>query len=226
MIFGISGQSFADMGGHGKDAAMKMHHIHILLGHAVVMVTEGSNLVMIAGMKMSPGTDAMTADHGNKMIENGKSVVQRALSGDEMMAMHKEGMKDDPMMNESHNLGESILVYIDIVQKMNMGSMGKDMMDMHHIHLMINHALDMAAEGANLVMLGDMKMAGDLDKYTVNHGRMMLKEAKATLAGVSDSKAMMGMHKAGKGPSDDPMMAETHKLIETALKIIGYLEKM
>jgi len=100
------------------------------------------------------------------------------------------------------------------------------MMDMHHMHLMINHAMAMAAEGANLVMLGDMKMAGDLDKYTVDHGRMMLKDAKATLAGVTDSKSMASMHKAGKGPKDDPMMAETHKLIETGLKIIDYLEKM
>jgi hypothetical protein len=222
----LSGPALADMGGHGKDASMKMHHIHILMGHAVGMVTEGSNLVMIAGMKMSPSTDAMTSDHGKKMIDNGKGVLQRALSGDEMMKMHKEGMKDDPMMKDSHSLGESILKYIDIVQKMNMGSMDKDMMDMHHMHLMINHALAMAAEGSNLVMLGDMKMAGDLDKYTVDHGRKMLQDAKATLAGVSDSKAMMGMHKAGKGPKDEPMMAETHNLIETTLKIIDYFEKM
>jgi hypothetical protein len=37
---------------------------------------------------------------------------------------------------------------------------------------------------------------------------------------------MMGMHKAGKGPKDEPMMAETHNLIETTLKIIDYFEKM
>jgi hypothetical protein len=226
MALSLAGVSRADMGEHGEEASMKMHHIHILMGHAVGMVTEGSNLVMIAGMKMSPGTDAMTADHGKKMIDNGKGVLQRALSGDEMMKMHKEGMKDDPMMKDSHSLGESILKYIDIVQKMKMDTMDKDMMDMHHMHLMINHALAMAAEGSNLVMLGDMKMAGDLDKYTVDHGRKMLKDAKATLAGVSDNKAMMGMHKAGKGPKDDPMMAETHNLIETALKIINYFEKM
>jgi hypothetical protein len=222
----LAGPALADMVGHEKGASMKMHHIHILMGHGLGMVTEGTNLVMIAAMKMSPGTDGMTGDHGQKMIDNGKSVVQRALSGDEMMKMHKEGMKDDPMMKDTHGLGESILKYIDIVQKMKMDTMDKDMMDMHHMHLMINHALAMAAEGSNLVMLGDMKMAGDLDKYTVDHGRKMLKDAKATLAGVSDSKAMMGMHKAGKGPKDDPMMAETHNLIETALKIIDYFEKM
>jgi hypothetical protein len=226
MFFGFSGQSLADAGGHGKDAVMKMHHVHILMGHAMVMVTEGSNLVMIAGMKMSPATDKMTADHGKKMIENGKAVVQRALSGDEMMAMHKEGMTNDPMMKDTHSLGETILKYIDIVQNMGMSGTDPSMMDMHHMHIMINHALDMAAEGANLVMLGDMKMAGSLDKYTVEHGRMMLQDAKATIAGVSNSKAMTDMHKAGKGPGDDPMMAETHKLIETALKIIDQLEKM
>jgi hypothetical protein len=225
MSISLGGPVLADMG-HGGDAAMKMHHQHILIGHGLGMVTEGSNLVMIARMKMAPGMDRMSLDHGNRMIDSGKGVVQRALSGDEMMKMHKEGLKDDPMMKSTHELGEAILAHVNKVQNMKMGSMGEAMMEMHHMHLMINHALAMAAEGANLVMIGEMKMAGDLDTYTIEHGKMMLKDAKSTIARLSEGQAMKGMHKEGHGPKDDPMMAETHELIESALKIIDLLEDM
>ena len=100
------------------------------------------------------------------------------------------------------------------------------MMEMHHQHIMINHALKMAAEGSNLVMLGDMKMAGTVDDYTVERGKMMIKNAKGRVGEVTSGKGMTDMHKKGHSPNDDPMMKNTHDLIESALKIIDLYEKM
>ena len=219
----------ADMKGHEGDAEMKMHHVHIVMNHGLGMVTEGSTMVMLGEMNMASGIDAMTVDHGKQMIKDGKGVVQRALSGDEMMGMHKEGQSPDknPAMKDTHDLGEGILKYIGLVEGMKMGSMDKNMMmEMHHQHIMINHALEMAAEGSNLVMLGDMDMAGAVDDYTVEHGKMMIKNAKGLLGEVTGGKAMTDMHKMGTTPKDDPMMKSTHDLIERALKIIDLYEKM
>ncbi|MGO9612546.1 MAG: hypothetical protein ACLPX5_05890, partial [Dissulfurispiraceae bacterium] len=41
---------------HGG-SEMGMHHMHMLMGHGITMVVEGSNMAMLAQMKMAPGVD-------------------------------------------------------------------------------------------------------------------------------------------------------------------------
>ncbi len=119
-------------GGH----EMSMHHQHILMGHGLSMVLEGSNMVMLGQMNMVAALDPMSVEHGKMMISNGKGLIERALSGPEMMAMHKEGKspKDDPMMKATHDLGESFLKMTGLVEKMEMGGEGEHSMAMHHMH--------------------------------------------------------------------------------------------
>ncbi len=97
-------------------------------------------------------------EHARK---EGKDLITRALNGPEMTAMMKQHAKD-PLMEYTHQLGESMLKVTDILEKMSMEDMSSpDMMPMHHMHIMINHALQMAVDGANLIMLGQMGMAGE-----------------------------------------------------------------
>lgn len=210
---------------HGKDADMTMHHMHTMMSHGLVMVTEGSNMVMLGEMKMAPGVDKKTLQHGQHMIKEGKDLITRALSGPEMTAMMKKHAKA-PLMEYTHELGEAMLKITDILEKMPMEDMSSpDMMTMHHMHIMINHALGMAAEGSNMVMLGRMGMAKDVDKFSVEHGKMMMKDAHALLNEVFEGKAMKEMHEKGV-KMDNAMMAETHNLGEAAGKVIDLLEKM
>jgi hypothetical protein len=226
IVLGLSGVARADTGKPDEAAAMKLSHVRILVGHAVGMVTEGSNLIMNAGMKMSPGYDEMNTQRGLANFKNSKSLVQGALSGDEMIAMHTMGLEDDPRMKEIHKLGNLILKYITIVERMHVELMDQGTMDMHHMHLMTNHAMNRAADGSNLVTLGGMSMAGDLDKFTVAHGRIMINDAGPILDSVISGQAMKELHATGRGPSEDLFMYETHQLIETAYHIIERLEKM
>ncbi len=212
--------------GLGSDASMQMHHLHILMNHGLEMVVEGSNMVMLADMKMAPAMDAMTADHGRAMIKSGKEVIEHALKGPEMQAMHKAGHGDAPLMKYTHELGEAELAVVNMLEKMSMeGPMSADMMTMHHMHIMMNHALEMAAQGSNMVMLGQMGMAGDIDKYSIDHGKMMLSDAKAMVSEVMGGKAMTDMHQKGVAMSN-AMMAETHKIGDAAKKIVDLLDKM
>jgi hypothetical protein len=224
LVLTLVGVPQADLSGKDKDTSMKIHHVRMLQGHALGMVTEGSNLIMNAGMKMSPAYDEMDIRRGLTTFDNSKSLVQGALSGDEMMAMHAAGIEDDPEMKELHHLGELILDYIAIVERMHIEVMDQGIMDMHHMHLMINHALNKVADGYNLVTLGNMGMAGDLDRFTIAHGRLMLKEAGPIIDTVVNSQSMKDLHAAGRGPNEDLFMYETHKLIETAQEIIDLLE--
>ena len=211
---------------HGDSADMDMHHMHTMMSHGLGMVTEGSNLVMLAEMKMAPSLDQLTLDHGRSMIAGGKEMIEHTMSGSEMKGLHKAGHADDPLMKYTHELGHAMLEYVNLVDAMGMGGdMSGEMMTMHHMHILINHALAMAAEGSNLAMLGRMGMSKHTDKGSVEHGKMMITDGDKLLAEVLQGKAMLEMH--GKGiKMDNAMMAETHKLGAAAKKIIDLLSDM
>ena len=97
-------------------------------------------------------------------------------------------------------------------------------MSLHHMHVMINHAVEMAAEGSSLVMLGKMDMSSDVDNMTILHGEKMIASAKALIEKTVEGDAMQALHKAGQGKT--PMMAYTHQLADAAMNYISMLENM
>lgn len=134
LTIGLFGTAYAK---HGGDASMDLHHLHMLMNHGLAMVTEGSNMVMLAEMKMAPSVDPMTLEHGRHMIMAGKEVIEHAMKGPEMQAMHKGGHGDDPLMKDTHELGNAEMAVADLLDKMSMeGPMSEDMMTMHHMPLL------------------------------------------------------------------------------------------
>jgi hypothetical protein len=202
MVMGCAGKTVSQDVSSGPDANMQMHHLHTMMNHGLSMVTEGSNTIMIAYMDMAPKIDPIAHEHGHHMMNMGKGVINRSLSGPEMMKMMKGEHANTAHMKYTHELGESMLVVVDLLDKMaQSGSIPTDMMGMHHQHLLINHAMDMAAQGSSLVMLGKMGMAGDVDTFSVEHGMMMLSNAMSMLTEVMSGDAMMDMHAKGKTPA-------------------------
>ena len=226
LSFAMFGSAKAEEMKHkGHDASMHMHHFHMLMNHGMSMMVEGSNMAMLAQMKMAPGVEEKMLHHGHHMMKECKELIISALNGPEMTAMMEKHAKD-PLMDYTHQLGESMLKVADILEKMSMDDMSApDMMSMHHMHMMVNHALQMAADGANMVMLGEMGMAGAIDKLTVEHGKDMLKDAKPMVADMMGGKEMMDMHAKGM-TMENPMMAMSHKHGEAAMKVIDLLSKM
>jgi len=171
--------------------------------------------------------DEISVEHGNMMIKNGKAMWTETMSGKAMVGMHHEG-KDpmkDPAMAFTHKLGEKQLVVIDLLGKMPKVAAGQGM-DIHHQHIMLNHALRMALEGANSIMLGDMGMAKGVDGVTVDHGRMMLKNARVLFNDIMSGKTMMNMHMDGTTPESDELMKYTHRLAEAQLQVLTLLDDM
>jgi hypothetical protein len=211
---------------------MSSHHQHIMLNHALGMTLEGYNLVMLGGMGMARGVDEVSVEHGNVMIKNGKAMWNEIMSGKIMTGMHHSG-KDpmkDPAMAYTHKLAEKQLKVIDLLGKMPEsemapGSASHDM-SMHHQHIMLNHALKMGLEGANILMLGEMGMAKGVDEISVDHGRMMLKNARSLFNDIMSGKDMMDMHKAGTSPESDERMKYTHRLTEAQLQVLTLLDDM
>jgi hypothetical protein len=228
MIFVLSGSLQAEEMKHEGSAAMQMHHFHIMMNHGLGMVIGGSNMVMMAEMNMAPGLDPTALQHGYAMVGEGKGVIRRVLSGPEMTGMMTGAHAEVPLMKYTHNLGETMLEYAELLEGMSMGEkMTPETMTMHHMHMMINHALKMAAEGSTLVMLGQMGMAGAVDEFSVEHGRTMMNSARALLAEVMEGKAMRDMMgPGGMTVEKGGMMRYTHKLAEKATDIMDMLEKM
>jgi len=209
----------------GHDASMHMHHFHMLMNHGMSMIAEGSNMAMLAQMKMAPGVDEKMLHHGHHMMKEGKELIMNALNGPEMTAMMQKHA-NTPLMDYTHQLGESMLKVADILEKMSMDDMSAPgMMPMHHMHMMVNHALQMAADGANMIMLGGMGMAGAVDKMTVEHGKAMLNDAKPMVTDMMGGKEMLDMHAKGI-TMENPMMAMSHQHGEAAMKVIDLLSKM
>jgi hypothetical protein len=207
---------------HSKRADMQMHHFHSMMSHGLAMVTEGSNLVMLAEMKMAPSVDPLMLKHGRQMMASGKELIEHTLSGHEMKGLHMRGHGDDPLMKYTHELGDAMMKVVNLIEKMNMeGEMSGDMMTMHHMHILINHALGMAAEGSNMLMPGHMG-AG---KASMEHGKMMMADGRALLTEIMEGRAMKEMHEKGV-KMDNAMMAETHKIGEAAMNVINLLSDM
>ena len=221
------GESAAEKSEYQSPSAdMEMHYMHIMMSHGLEMAAEGSSLAMLADMKMAPSLDQLTLEHGRHMIANGKELIEHTMSGNEMKNMHMAGHSDDPLMKYTHELGNAMMEYVNLVDVMLMkGEMADDMMTMHHMHILINHAVDMAAEGSNLEMLGRMSMAKGVDKQSVEHGKMMISDAEKLLNEVMVGKAMEEMHEKGIKMNND-MMAYTHKLGAAAKKVVDLLSDM
>lgn len=102
----------------------------------------------------------------------------------------------------------------------------QDVMVMHHMHVLINHAMEMAAGGSNLVMLGEMDMAPGVDEMTVHHGQMMIDDAKSLINEVMNGKEMAELHKKGETAETSPEMAYAHKLAKAAKAYIDLISRM
>jgi hypothetical protein len=206
---------------------MSSHHQHMMLNHALGMTLEGYNLVMLANMGMATGVDAMSVEHGNMMIKNGTALYNEIMSGETMMGMHQKG-KDpmkDPAMAYTHKLAEKQLIVMDLLSRMPRMGTGTDMVG-HHQHIMLNHALQMALEGSNSFMLGQMGMAKGVDEISVEHGKMMLKNARDLFNDIMSGGEMNKMHMEGTTPESDELMKYTHKLAEAQLQVLTLLDEM
>ena len=221
-----------DMAKGSMGHEMTTHHQHTMMNHGLAMALEGSNMIMLGEMGMAEGVDENAIEHGKMMIKNGRSIWDETMSGKTMMKMHEGGMTpmDDPVMAYTHKLGEKELVVFELLNTMPAlaasSSGAAHDMGMHHQHIILNHALKMALDGSDLIMLGQMGMATGTDEISINHGKTMLRSAKGLLNEVMSGQTMMDMHKKGMSPEKNELMQFTHRLAEAQLQVIAMLEEM
>lgn len=146
---------------------LKMHHIHMLINHALQMASQGADM-NLQGM-----------DHGPGMLAKSSELLKRAMSGPEMARLHGLGNAGKPLMTLTNDLADKSVLLIAMMGKLSVESADKDSIRI------LNHVIEVAASGSSLIMLGQQGMAGDIDVVMVNHGQSMLGEASGLLHSVS-----------------------------------------
>jgi len=224
----MSRPCLGDMRDGDADAAeMEMHHLHILLNHGITMVTEGSNLVMLAGMGAAPSLDRPTLRHGQMMIANGRELILRSLDGPEM-ASHSKGVHmASPHVRYTRELGEAMLAYMKHLEKLDVDRMSsRRTMTLQRVNVILNHALEMASEGASMIMLARMGMAGGVDRLSLEHGERIVSHARHLYREAMDSDAMKNLRESGVTRETAPMINLTRELAEDVSRIIELLARM
>ncbi len=222
----VSAQAPAPKG--AAEGAMSLHHLHMsMLDHGLGMAAEGSNLLMLSEMGMAAEFNPTTRAHGQAMLKRGKELIKGALGGEEMKDLHEKQGTEGTMMRQTHQLGEAMKAVVSVLEGMRPAEAKPgEKMTLHHthmhMHMALNHALVMAADGSDLIMLGEMGMAPKIDTASVEHGKAMLADARQLWDEVMKGKAMQEM--MGAEPSEE--MTQTHELAEAGKKVVDLLEKM
>lgn len=97
-------------------------------------------------------------------------------------------------------------------------------MTLRHMQLMLHHAVEMAAEGAGLVALGQMQTAPAMDELSIDRGRDLIAEAKDLIREVAAGDAMMKLHATELTDASSARMIVTHQLEQAASSYINVLE--
>lgn len=204
------------------DAVMDMHHLHGLMAHGLEMALEGASLKMLGDMKMAGAVDTTAASHGDAMMTEGKALIDKAITGPAMSAMHMANA-NDPIMLYTHDLAKAMTTVVDQLQQMPAPDPkdGKGMA-MHHMHIALIHAALMASQGASLKMTASMKMADALDQEAATHATAMFAHARALYEETMNGDAMKQAHAAATGEA----MTVTHAMGDGIKTVIDALSKM
>jgi len=138
---------------HGH-SSMPMQHLTMLLEHGISMMAQGAELKLEG--------DA----HGDVMLKQSADVLRRAMSGPEMAAMHKGGQGQSAMMQHTHALGAAAFDMLDLMMSLQVSNAPAN-------HVRLHHALNMAAQGANLQSLAGMGMSQEIDAFMQAQGTQM-----------------------------------------------------
>jgi len=94
---------------------------------------------------------------------------------------------------------------------------------MRQAHVVANHGLIMALQGASLAMLGQLKAAPGVDEAMMKHGREMIRKGTTAIREVGQGPDMTAMRAAGSG--DDPLMKHARDLLDVTEDVLKKLEK-
>jgi hypothetical protein len=209
-----------------EDDSTKIHRLHVLMNQGLIMFLDGIDMKMISNMKMSTSFDLKSEEYASQSMNKGRYAIELALRGEQNEILVEQGFGNHPLMKTARELGEAMLDLLTVLEKMEMGQMTSETMEIHHMHLLLNRGLEDVAQGSNMIMTTLLTSIPQIDQYLENQGWIMVKEGKTLIAEVIESKTYRRILKADNTSSENSLYVQTRKCADLSLKIADIISRM
>ena len=206
------------------------HSAHTLMNYGLNMIADGSSMIISADIDIKTSIAQDPINYGKETIELGKSFVERALQGPDMVEKHMQGEEgESKMMLATHNLGQLMLkaAYSPYIYESNLLKNSEIAHNLLIIQLEANNALMMAAQGSNMVMTGQ---AGSSEKYLnrffIDQGGTMIGNAREAIFDLLHGGEMKSLANKNLPPPEKELYEYTRKQLINSVDIVNLLYQM
>ena len=213
-----------------SDKNKDYHSAHMLMNYGLNMIADGSSMIISTNMDIKTTLVQQPTNYGNETINLGKSFVERALKGPDMVEKRVQNEDDESdMMLATHKLGQLMLqvAYSPEIFESDLLKNSERGHNLLVIQLEANNALMMSAQGSNMVMTGQ---AGSSEKYInsffIDQGKIMIGNAREVIFDLLHGKEMKNFANKKLNPPEKEFYEYTRKQLINSVEIINLLYQM
>lgn len=206
------------------------HSAHMLMNYGLNMIADGSNMIISADMDIKTTIAQNPINYGKETIDLGKSLVERALKGPDMVEKHMQNKDaESNMMLATHNLGKLILQasYSPEIFESNLLKNSEVAHNLLVIQLEANNALMMSAQGSNMIMTGQSDLSEKyINRFFIDQGRAMIGNARELIFELLHGEEMKNFANKSLLQPEKELYEYTRKQLINSVDIINLLYQM
>lgn len=206
------------------------HSAHMLMNYGLNMIADGSNMIISADMDIKTTIAQNPINYGKETIDLGKSLVERALKGPDMVEKHMQNKDaESNMMLATHNLGKLILQasYSPEIFESNLLKNSEVAHNLLVIQLEANNALMMSAQGSNMIMTGQSDLSEKyINRFFIDQGRAMIGNARELIFELLHGEEMKNFANKNLLQPEKELYEYTRKQLINSVDIINLLYQM
>ena len=206
------------------------HSAHMLMNYGLNMIADGSSMIISANMDLKTTLVQQPINYGKETINLGKSFIERALKGPDMVEKHVQNEdEENEMMHATHKLGQLMLqvAYTPEIFESDLLKNSELAHNLLVIQLEANNALMMSAQGSNMIMTGQ---AGSSEKHInsffIDQGTTMIGNARNVVFDLLHGKEMKSYANKKLNLREKELYEFTRKQLINSVEIVNLLYQM
>ena len=225
LIFILHGELRAEF-----DKNKDYHSAHMLMNYGLNMIADGSSLIISTNMDIKTTLVQQPINYGKETINLGKSFVERALKGPDMVEKHVQNEDDkNDMMLATHKLGQ-LMLQVAYSPEIFESDLLKDSEIAHNllvIQLEAYNALMMSAQGSNMIMTGQTGSSEKyLNRFFIDQGTTMIGNSREVIFDLLHGEEMKTFANKNLNPREKELYEYTRRQLINSVDIINLLYQM
>jgi len=213
-----------------SDKNKDYHSAHVLMNYGLNMIADGSSMIISTEMDIKTSVAQNPINYGKETIDLGKSFVERALKGPDMVEKHvQKNDEESDMMLATHKLGQLMLqaVYSPEFFESDLLKNSEIAHNLLVIQLEANNALMMSAQGSNMIMTGQTGLSEKyINSFFIDQGKTMIGNAREVILDLLHGKEMKKISNDSLNPPEKELYEYTRKQLINSVDIINLLYRM